>query len=125
MTPALGPAIQITGFTAQSTLAEKQFHAVVACSTAGKVKVGSASSDKILGILQNDPAAGEAAEIVGIGNSKAVMAAGVAFGDMLTVNSTGQLTTTTTAGDRVVAIALEASGGAGYIHPVLVVPGAH
>ena len=49
---------QVCGAT---SLAAKQYHAVQLESTAGQVKVGATpASDAIVGILQNDPAAGGA-----------------------------------------------------------------
>jgi hypothetical protein len=119
-----GDSLKITGLVATGDLSAKQFQPVKPGSTAGTVKVAVLNTDKVIGILVNDPVSGEAAEIVGLGNAKAKLAASVAAGDLLTPNTTGYLKATTTAGDRVCAIALEASGAAGYIHPVFVVPGA-
>ena len=56
-----------------------------------------------------------------MGETKAAMAATIAVGDSLTVNSTGQLTKTTTAGKKILAVALEANTTAGHRRRVLVV----
>ena len=111
----------IPGLVASSaSLATAQFKIVQACSTAGQVKVcTTAATDKILGILQNDPAAGETAEVAYSGICAAAAAASVTFGSKLTTNSTGYVTSTTTDKDEIVGIALAASSTAGDIIPVL------
>lgn len=104
----------IPGLVATATLAAKQYYVVQASSTAGECKVGAtAATDPILGIVQNDPAAGEVALVQYDGIAKAAAETGVTFGSSLTVSSTGRVTTTTTDGDRIVGIALAASSAAG------------
>jgi hypothetical protein len=113
-----GDHIQLTGLTAAADLSAAQFKAVKLASTAGQVKVCSSTSDISMGILQNDPPAGDPAAVAAIGESKAVMAANVAMGAWLIPNSTGQLKGTTTANKAIVGIALEASVNAGEIRRV-------
>jgi hypothetical protein len=117
-----GDNLKITGLVASGDLSAKQFRPVKHASTAGAVIVAVAVSDKVVGILANDPTDGQPAEIIGLGNAKAKLAAGVAAGDFLTPNTTGYLKAASGANDRIVGKALEASGGAGYIHPIFVVP---
>jgi hypothetical protein len=114
-----GDQMKITGLTAAASLAAAQFKAVKLASTAGQVKVCSSTTDVTIGILQNDPAAGEPADIAFLGESKAVMAASVTAGNWLIPNSTGQLKATSTAGKTIVGIALETHTTAGEIHKVL------
>lgn len=110
----------IPGLVASATLAAKQYYVVQASSTAGEVKVGAtAASDPILGIVQNDPAAGEVALVQYGGIAKAAAETSVTFGSRVTTSSTGRVKTTTTDGDKVVGIALAASSAAGDIIPVL------
>ena len=110
----------IPGLLATATLASKQYYIVQASSTAGEVKQSdTAATDPILGIVQNDPAAGEVAEVAFQGICKAAAETGVSYGDSLTVSSTGRVKTTTTDGDRIVGLALEATTAAGDIIPVL------
>ena len=105
---------------ATGDLSSYQYYVVKAGSTAGTVKVaGTAASDAILGVLQNDPASGEPAEVAAWGVAKAIAAASVTYGCKLTTNSTGQVAATTTDKDEIVAIALEASAAAGDIITVL------
>jgi len=122
MAVELGPNLKTAGLVATGDLSAKQFQPVQLASTAGAVKVATAVTDKVIGILQNDPANGEPAEIVVMGHSKARMAASIAAGSLLTPNSTGYLKAAASANDRVVGISLEASVGAGDIRPILVAP---
>jgi hypothetical protein len=119
-----GPAIQVTGLVASGDLSAKQYQPVKAASTAGAVVAAAAVTDKVIGILQNDPTNGQPAAIIALGNSKAKLAASIAAGSLLTPNSTGYLKAAASANDRIVGIALAtASSTAGEIHPILVTPG--
>lgn len=121
-----GDSLKVTGFVATGDLSAKQFQPVKPGSTAGTVKVAVLNTDKAIGILMNDPANGEAAEIVVLGNAKAKCAVNSTVGGFLTPNTTGYLkpvsANSTGANSRVVAIALEACTVAGNIHPVFVLP---
>jgi hypothetical protein len=110
---------RIPGLVATSDLSSHQYKVVKLASTAGQVKVSAAATDAHLGILQNDPAAGEVASIAFVGVSKAVAAASVTAGSLLTANSTGQVKATTTGNDRVIGLALSASTNAGDIIRVM------
>ena len=105
----------IPGLVAQGDLSSSQYKIVIACSTAGQVKVGStAATDPILGVLQNDPSAtGQPAEVAFSGICKVLAETSVAYGDEVTVSSTGRAKSTTTDGNRIIGIALEASASAG------------
>lgn len=105
--------IKVPGLVASASLAAKQYHVVALASTAGEVIVAAAGTSKCLGILQNDPAAGEPTSIVAFGLTKAVAEASVSAGALLTANSTGQVQATTTANDQIVGRALSASVNAG------------
>ena len=106
----------IPGLVATGDLSSSQYLVVKAASTAGAVKVATtAATDAVLGVLQNDPASGEAAEVAFSGICKVKAAASVTFGAPVTFNSTGYVKITTTDGDRIVGIALEASDTAGDI----------
>lgn len=106
----------IPGLVAYGDLSSSQYLVVQAASTAGQVKVATtAATDPILGVLQNDPASGEAAEVAFAGICKVKAAASVTYGAPVTTNSTGQVAVTTTDGDQIVGIAMEASDTAGDI----------
>ena len=110
----------IPGLLAGESLAAKQYYVVKAASTAGEVVSGdTAATDPILGIVQNDPADGEPADVAFLGICKAAAETGVTYGSSLTISATSRVTKTTTDGDRIVGIALEASSTAGDIIRVL------
>lgn len=119
MTAVLGPSIQISGLVATEDQSANQFRPVKPGSTAGTVKLAVATTDKIIGILVNDPTTGKPADIVVQGVTKAKLANGVAAGDMLSANSTGNLKAVTAG--RIIAMALEACTASGNIHPVVVI----
>lgn len=104
------------------SLASYQYYVVRAGSTAGTIAVAvTAATDPIIGILQNDPAAGEAAEVAVSGVCWALAEASVAPGDVLTCSSTGRVKTTTTNLDQAVGKSLcNASTSAGDLIPIIV-----
>lgn len=82
--------------------------------TAGKVVKSSASTDKHIGVLMNCPNASETADIVPInamGTNKVICGSGgtIAVGNFITADSSGQAVATTSAGDLVIGICLEAA----------------
>ena len=109
----------LVGVKASATLASKQYYVVKASSTAGEVKAAAAATDKLLGIVQNDPAAGEVADVAINGFVKAAGEASISYGDALTASSTGRVKSTTTNGHHVIGTALEATSSAGDIIRVL------
>lgn len=103
-----GTYINIPGLAASGTLT--QFSAVKFASTAGRVVAVNATTDRAIGLIQNDPTNGEAAEIAGLG--VAIGRAGandIAVGDLLGFNSSGQVVDHTTDGRFIFAMALQAS----------------
>ncbi len=110
----------IPGLLASGDLSSGQYKIVKAASTAGRVVVGAAGSDAIMGVLQNDPTDGQAAEVAFLGVAKVLAEASVAFGNFVTCSSTGRAKATTTANDDVIGRALNtAPSSAGDIIPVL------
>jgi len=80
----------------------------------------STGNEKMIGILQNKPKSGEAANIMRAGTSKAVIGGTITRGDLLKNDSSGRLVTATT-GNVAVAQALE-SGVLNDIRSVEVFP---
>lgn len=66
----------IPGLRARAAMTTYQYRVVRASTTAGYVELATAASDPILGVLQNDPAAGEVALVAYMGICKCI--AGVA-----------------------------------------------
>ena len=117
-----GDNLRIHGLTAQSDLSAKQYHAVILATTARKVKIASAATQQVLGILQNDPVAGEPASVVAAGMTKAYSGAAVVAGTLLTSNSTGQLITSTTANNKIVGRAITAASGTAVLFELFCAP---
>ena len=108
----------IPGVVASGTV--NQYYVVQVATTAGAVKAATTpASDKVLGVLQNDPASGQPAEVACVGVCLAAAEASVAYGDWVAVSSTGRVKTTTADKDEVVGMALQASAAAGDVIPVL------
>ena len=108
----------IPGLVASGTVT--QYKIVKAATTAGAVVLASAGSDKILGVLQNDPASGQEADVAVLGIVKCLAEASVAAGDHVAASTTGRAKTTTSANDHVLGIAIDASGAAGDLIRVVV-----
>lgn len=112
----------IPGLVATGDLSSYQYYLVKLASTAGACKVSAATTDYTIGVLQNDPGDGEAAEVAAIGIVKAKAGAATTAGVFQMANSTGYVTDVNTTG-RIVAFALEASATAGSIIRVVLCPG--
>jgi hypothetical protein len=100
---------------AAADMTGKQFLAVKITS-GGKFAVAG-DGEAGLGILQDDPLANKAGNIMIHGISKAVIGAAVAEGDSLQSNASGKLITKTTGVE--IAVALEAGSAASVIISVL------
>lgn len=70
-------------------LSSKQYY-FVKLDTAGKVAVCSATTDRPLGVVQNDPTAGQAAIVRLFGHTKVNADAALALGDVLGTSADGQ-----------------------------------
>ena len=73
------------------------------------VAKATAATDKSFGLAQNAAAAAEDLVEVALpgGGAKALAGGSISFGDLLAADSNGALVATTTANDRVVAVAME------------------
>ena len=106
--------------TAAVDLSAAQYKAVKLVA-ARSVNLANTGGEAIYGILQNDPIAGQAADIGIFGVSAALIgSAGCAAGDLLMTDTTGALVTKTST-NTVVAIALEA-GASGAIISAKIIP---
>ena len=84
-----GPMTKIPALTASADLTGKQYY-FVKISGANTVTVCAATTDKPIGILQNAPNTGEAAEVACSGVSKVSGDANLAAGDSVGTSSDGQ-----------------------------------
>lgn len=99
---------RIYTFLADAALAA--YKAVKAGSDDEHVAVCSAATDKIVGIVQSVSTAAEDSIEVAMpgGGAKALLGGTVAVGDLLTSDANGALIATTTANNRVIAVAMAA-----------------
>lgn len=126
---AIESPIHQFSFTATADLSAKQYYLVdcdAATSTSGVTNVitPSAAGAAAIGVLQNKPAAGQTAEVLLLGITKAVAGAAIAAGDLLMSDSTGRVITATAAGafpatHFIIGRALNAAAAAGVIVSVV------
>lgn len=83
------PVLKIPGFVAAADLSSKQFY-FVKLTAAGAVNVCTAATDKPIGVLQNEPTSGKAAEIMVMGVSKVSSDAALNIGDLIGPSSDSQ-----------------------------------
>lgn len=109
------------GLTAGVSLASAQYKVVKWASTTNAVISAAATTDIAVGILQNNPAAGEAALVAYDGICVAIAGANnIAAGNNLGFNTTGQVAAHTTETRQSIGRALDASTAVGdYIRVAL------
>ncbi len=90
-----GAVLKIGNLTAAADLSAKQFY-FVKLASATTVNVCSGVTDKPIGVLQNTPTSGQAAEIVFFGISKVSADGTTAAGDLLGTSADGQAAVYTT-----------------------------
>lgn len=86
------------------------------------IVLAAASTDPIVGVVQNKPAAGHFANVQFAGTAKIIAGGTITRGDKVTSDASGHAVTTTTNKDRMVGTAL-VSAVAGDIFEVMLVPG--
>lgn len=99
---------------AGEAMTTKQYY-IVQLAADGDIEVAEGATDLIVGVLQNKPAAGEAALYRFLGTSKVVSDGTPTLGSWVTTDSNGKATPTTTDGDIVIGRALEAAASDGDI----------
>lgn len=111
-----------TGLTAENDLSAKQYFIVEAGASAGQVDVTDAATDTPIGVLMNDPTAGQAALVKhdGIGKVESDgSGTAISMWDALANDASGRAVVTTTDNDWIIGYALEASSASGTIIKVL------
>lgn len=83
------PILKVPGLKAAADLSAKQFY-FVKLTAAGQVNVCSAATDKPIGVLQNDPTSGQAAEVMAIGITKVSSDAALSRHDLIGTSGDGQ-----------------------------------
>ena len=107
---------------AGADLSTKQYY-FVKLDSSGEAVVCSGATDKPVGVLQNNPTAGQAAEIVVVGLTKVSSDAALAIGNLIGTSADGQADAKTPGTDTteyVVGTVLTTTGAADVIGSVLV-----
>lgn len=84
-----GPQHKIPGLVAGGNLTAKQYH-FVKISADNTVVICAGVTDKPIGVLQNTPASGQAAEVCSAGTTKIVGDADLTAGDSIGTSADGQ-----------------------------------
>lgn len=117
----------IPGLTAAADLSSTgQFKAVKLLSTAGTINLAATSIlvSKVVGLLQNNPKSGDAAEVAYQGIAKGIAGTSlIRIGHILGVNTTSNLVNTTTDNVQQIGKALADASAIGDVIPVMLVPG--
>lgn len=113
-----GEYVTLPGLKAGASLASKQYTPVKLSSTAADTVLSATTTAHIVvGIVMNNPASGDAAEVAALGVAKAIAGtSNLARGESLSCNSTGVVDVTA---GKVFGVALEASSAIGDIVTVL------
>ena len=104
---------------AGADLSSSQFK-FVESNSSGTVTVTNAAGEYALGVLQNNPASGQAATVAIGGISKVVLGGTVAINDQISTDASGRAIAATT-GHKIVGIARK-GGAVGEIGSVLLRP---
>lgn len=112
MTTSSQETLKIPGLLAGAALTAAQYKWMKLASTAGEVIVAAAKTDLLIGVLQNNPADGQPADVLAVGVSKVLSGGSVTLGVLQTANSTGQTADASSANDRVGGYALATDGTA-------------
>ena len=116
----------IPGLTANADLSAAQFKAVKLLSTAGLCDLAASSilTSTVVGILQNNPKAGDAAEVAYQGIAKAIAGTSlIVIGSVLALNSTSRVVNSTTDNINQVGKSLQKAGAIGDIITVILTGG--
>jgi hypothetical protein len=107
---------------AGADLSSSQYY-FVKLNASGKAVVCAGATDIPVGVLQNNPTSGQAAEIVVVGLTKVSSNAALAIGDLIGTSADGQADAKTAGTDTteyVVGTVLTTTGAAGVVGSVLV-----
>lgn len=118
-----GLYMSIPGLSAGASLAAKQYHVVKLATTSREVVSVALTTDIGIGVIQNDPADGQAADVAFSGPAIVIAATStIIAGESLAFNTTGQVIDTTTDNRRIIGYALTNSGAASDEIEVMLAP---
>lgn len=108
---------------AGADLSTKQYYFVKIDSSTGKAVVCAAATDRPVGVLQNNPTSGQAAEITVVGLTKVSSDAGLTIGNLIGTSGDGQADAKTPGTDTteyVVGTVITSTSNAAEIATVMV-----
>lgn len=120
MATAYENPLLIKSFPANGDLSSSQYK-VVELGSSG-VSATNATTDVPVGVLQNKPTTGLAADVMMLGISRCIAVAAITKGVKVSCTAAGKVQTAAT-GQHIVGIALEAASADGDIIPVLLTLG--
>jgi hypothetical protein len=104
-------------FKATADLSTSQFCFVkLDTSNQNQVVIAAAATDQIIGVLQNAPKAGDVAQVLllnGNGTTLVQAAGAISIGAVVTSNASGLAVATTTTGNLVCGVAIDAAAASG------------
>lgn len=106
------------------TFAAKQYFGCIGHTVAGEVTLAGANA-ALLGVVQNAPAAGEAAQVRCVRGTVTLASAGAAVtaGDRIITDANGQFITAAGAAQKVCGIALSSAGAINELFEMMLVDG--
>lgn len=109
-------------FAAEADLSSSKYRFVKPGTNDNQIAAAAAATDTIIGVLQNKPQANEHANVRFLGTTKVEAGGAVTKGDYVTSDANGKAVVTTTEGNQLGGIALEATtnGDGDYIEVLLV-----
>lgn len=123
---AVGNALNVADLAAQATVtfAAKQYFGCIGHTVAGEVTLAGANA-ALLGVVQNKPAAGEAAQVRCARGTVTLASCGaaVAAGDRIQTNGNGQFITATGAAQKICGIALSSTSAINELFEMMLVDG--
>lgn len=105
---------------AAADLSSNQYYAVKVNSS-GQIALCSSAGEFVVGILQNKPTSGQAADVRHSATTKAVAGAAITAGARVMTNASGKVITLATSGSIACGVALEAAGADGDIIEVALI----
>ena len=110
------PVFSIPGLVAGADLSDYQYYLVKLNSTAQQVVRCDAVTDIPIGILQNDPESGEAAEVMALGVSKLKLGTTITKSQLIGTDTSGAaaVKATTTTSEMVVGQCIEGGAAGEY-----------
>src|SRR5690349_196842 len=109
-------------FIAGADLSSSQYRLVKLDSTQNQVVVATAGTDNIIGYLQNAPKSGYEARVTLLnaqGTTQVVASAAISKGAFITATTGGKAIATTTSGDTVSGVAIDAAAADGDLIEVI------